>query len=232
MLTLAVTTSTAVVGVAVGQLAAPDGEATVLQFEQVITDRRHAEELTVLIAEVIERSEARLRDVQRLVVDVGPGRFTGLRVGLASVKALALATGAPVLGFTSLEILAASAYPAATQVTAAVDARRGEVFQQRFINGEPEGVAVYGPPEDLAEVAAGGVVVGDGADRYAEHYSGLDAVDLRPGHQPSAAIMMQLAAAVPADSSRWLPGSAVRPVYLREPDVSINIKTRPTVPPA
>jgi tRNA threonylcarbamoyladenosine biosynthesis protein TsaB len=230
VLSLAVTSSTAVVGVAVGPAG---GEA--LAFNQVSTDRRHAEELTPLVAATVAEAGVSLADIEQYVVDIGPGRFTGLRVGLATVRALALANKRPVVGLTSLEALAAAELgpggdtPSAGPVLAVIDARRAEVFQQRFDPDGPTGSLggappVVGRPEDLApdgEVAEAEslVIVGDGADRYAEHYGSR----VKPGRAPSAAVMLALSGA-----RRARPGPEVTPLYLRDPDVNVNVKTRDT----
>jgi tRNA threonylcarbamoyladenosine biosynthesis protein TsaB len=213
VLTLAVTTSTSVVGVAVGPAGSSGGSVTA---NQVLTDRRHAEELTPLLALTLSQAGVGIDAVEVFVVDVGPGRFTGLRVGLATVRALALATGRPVIGLTSLEILA-GAEPDRPLV-AVVDARRGEVFQQLF-GGPcgPSGPAVVGLPAELAPPAVGMVVVGDGGDRYQELYG----PGLRAGRSPSAAVMVAMSAGRAA-----VAGPEVEPVYLRDPDVNINVKTR------
>jgi tRNA threonylcarbamoyladenosine biosynthesis protein TsaB len=211
---LAITTSTSIVGVAAGT-----GEAGgPLARNQVATDRRHAEELTPLVAATLDELGAGIGDIELLVVDVGPGRFTGLRVGLATIRALALATARPVVGLTSLEILA-SAEPE-RPVAAVIDARRGEVFQQVFGVDGPVGPAGVGPPVELAPATTGMVVVGDGADRYAEVYGS----GLRPDKSPSAEVMLAISADRPA-----VAGTSIQPVYLRDPDVNVNVKTRPGV---
>ena len=207
---LAVTSSTAVVGVA----AALDGE--IVASEQVVTDRRHAEELTPMVASVLAAVGWSVGDVDTFAVDVGPGRFTGLRVGLATVRTLALAVDAPVVGLTSLELLAAEH---AGPVCAVVDARRNEVFQQRFVDGVAVGDAAVGPASEMAEhVVAGDLVIGDGADRYVDAYGPHRTV---AGRDPLATTLARLAASRPA-----VPGPRVEPIYLRDADVQINIKTR------
>jgi len=216
-LCLAVTSSTSVVGVAVGRAGAPAAEAVA---SVVATDRRHAEELTPLVARTLADAGLTLDQIECFAVDVGPGRFTGLRVGLATVRTLALAAGRPVVALSSLEILAAAEPD--RPVVAVVDARRGEVFQQRFGPDGAEGPPVVGRPEVVAPSAAGGdqsglVVVGDGADRYPAWYG----AGLRPGREPSAAVMVTLAGHHLAS-----PGHLVAPVYLRDPDVHINVTTR------
>lgn len=228
VLTLAVTSSTAVVGVAVGPLG---GAIADIVHREVATDRRHAEELTPLIVRALADASATVGDLERFVVDVGPGRFTGLRVGLATVRSMALATGLDVVAMTSLEALAFAEQPADRAVVAVVDARRSEVFQQRFgaASGEesdrlvPAGPPAVGPPAALAAAAEGALIVGDGADRYADIYTESCGVELRPGRAPSAAVMIAAA----GDRSA-VPGREVAPLYLRDPDVQINVKTRHT----
>ncbi len=207
---LAVTSSTAVVGVA----ASVDGG--IVASEQVVTDRRHAEELTPMIASVLAAAGWSVGEVDTFAVDVGPGRFTGLRVGLATVRTLALAVDAPVVGLTSLELLAAE-HPGA--VCAVIDARRNEVFQQRFVDGAAAGEALVGPAAEMvAHVVAGDLVVGDGADRYVDVYGTHRSL---AGRDPLATTLARLAASRPA-----VPGPEVEPLYLRDADVQINIKTR------
>ena len=217
---LAVTSSTSVVGVAVGRAGARVDQ---MVSHQVTTDRRHAEELTPLLALTLEQAGLQLSDIECFVVDVGPGRFTGLRVGLATVRTLALVTARPLVGLTSLEILAGA--EADRPLLAVIDARRGEVFQQRFEPDGSAGPASVGSPDDLAPVPAGDpvavVAVGDGADRYGQQYGPT----VRLGREPSAAVMIALAV-----GRRALVGHDVVPVYLRDPDVQINIKTRHTSP--
>ena len=83
-----------------------------------------------MVAAVLSAAGWEIGDVEKFAVDVGPGRFTGLRVGLATVRALAFANDAPVVGVTSLEILAAEH---GGSVVVVVDARRQEVFQQLVV---------------------------------------------------------------------------------------------------
>ncbi len=207
---LAVTSSTAVVGVA----AAVDGE--IVAGRQVTTDRRHAEELTPMIAAVLAEAGWAVADVDRFAVDIGPGRFTGLRVGLATVRTLALAVDVPVVGVSSLELLAAD-QPG--PVTVAIDARRNEVFQQRFVDGVAADRPQVGPASELVSaVEPGDVVLGDGADRYAEIYAHHRLV---PGRETMATTLARL-----AFDRTPVPGPRVEPLYLRDADVQINIKTR------
>lgn len=159
--------------------------------------RAHAEHLAPSIEEACALAGCRVTDLDRIAVDIGPGLFTGLRVGVATAKALAQALGIGVLGMGSLDILAAAAWertggPATGPVVAVVDARRGEVFAAAYHQREdrqaarddPDPAAVRldrpGPLTPraldgwLRELAAGHprvVVVGDGAVRYRDQLS-------------------------------------------------------------
>ncbi len=222
VLTLALTSSTAMVGVAL--LETIDGSSAVLGSQESATDRRHAEELTPMIAEVLERAGTPVDRIDRFAVDIGPGRFTGLRVGITTARTLALAADRPLVGVTSLEALAAA--HSGHSVAAVIDARRAEVFQQRFtvdVNGTPTALddAAYGEPAEMAQrMQPGDLVVGDGADRYPDSLDGLS-VEHLVGCEPSAEMVARLSIARPDQD-----GPSVRPLYLRDPDVQINIKTR------
>lgn len=237
MLTLAVTSSTALVGVALGDATSdrtepgrpetdrPETDLQVLAAAETLTDRRHAEELTPMVAAVLDEAGVTLADVEQFAVDVGPGRFTGMRVGITTVRTLAMATGRLVVPVTSLEALAAG--HRGRVVAAVIDARRAEVFLQRF---GPDGAPLSEPFVGSADAAVdlvvdGDLLVGDGADRYVDQFEALvDAdrgIELVTGATPSAERIAELAAGRQA-----LPGPSVEPLYLRAPDVQVNIKTR------
>lgn len=238
--TLAVTSSTGVMGIAIGEV--DERSARTLGSVEITTDRQHAEELSPRLLALLDETGLTLADVDRLVIDVGPGRFTGLRVGLASVRALGFALDRPVIGLTSLAVLAAGAASTDSAdgpdpdgigaggagdganvgpVTAVIDARRAEVFQQTFEAGMPVAAATVGDPEVLAR-SARGLVVGDGVDRYAEHYEAVEGLTVVEGRNPNAAVMLRLSQGVVGK-----PGTEVEPLYLRDPDANPNIKTRP-----
>jgi tRNA threonylcarbamoyladenosine biosynthesis protein TsaB len=197
---LAIETATDSVGVA---LLRTDGGAA----ERVHHGgRAHAELLAPAIEEVCAVSGCAVADIDEIAVDVGPGLFTGLRVGVATAKALAQALGIAVLGVSSLDVLAEAAServpPGRREpVVAVVDARRGEVFAASYrFDGEDRAPGHDGPtdpawvrddraepisPEALVDwldaltsVCGRVRVVGDGATRYRPLLAALAPVDL------------------------------------------------------
>jgi tRNA threonylcarbamoyladenosine biosynthesis protein TsaB len=170
-----------------------------------------------------------------VAVDVGPGLFTGLRVGVATAKALAFALRVPMIGVASLDLLAFPVRFSNRLIVAAIDARRGELYYA-FYRQVPGGVQrlgdhLLGTPDDLAsELLATGeevLLVGDGAHRYAEAFEGLarvEIVDAGSSH-PSAASLVQLAHAQALREEFERP-EVIEPIYLRRPDAEINWVTR------
>lgn len=156
MILLALESATDTVGAAVIRDDGGSAERT------HVGGRAHAEHLAPAIEEACALTGCRITDVDRIAVDLGPGLFTGLRVGVATAKALAQALGIGVLGVGSLDILAAAAWERADgppgAVVAVVDARRGEVFAAAYPVGRTtrSGTAVHaGNPRDEAAGPAG-----------------------------------------------------------------------------
>ena len=165
MLILGLETATAQVGCAIG------GHEGVLASSHSARSKRHAESLTPAIEFVVRQARIELSDIGCVAVDHGPGLFTGLRVGVASGKAVAQALRVPMIGVSSLDLLAFPARFTSRRIAAVIDARRGEVFYA-FYRQVPGGVQrltepAVGTPDDLAaEVLAHGretLLVGDGA---------------------------------------------------------------------
>jgi len=153
--------------------------------------------------ELIREAGLAAGDLDLLAVGVGPGSFTGVRIGLAAARGLGLALDLPVAGVSTLDALAAGA-PGAVPV---IDARRGEVFT--LASGSVRCVA-----PDALEVEAGRTYVGDGAVRYRaeiEAGGGVVPPDDSGQHVPQA----RFHAALAADAG---PAELIEPVYLREPD--------------
>ena len=130
----------------------------VIANESAALGKGHAEALLPMLERVIAKLDGGWRAVDRIGVVVGPGSYTGLRVGVAAARAAALATGRPVVGVTTLAALAASLVGVSDDVpiASAIDARHGNLFFQLF---SPEGRPMEGPAAlSLAEAAQ---IIGD-----------------------------------------------------------------------
>ena len=183
--------------------------------------RGHAEALMPMIEAVMAESGLDFAGLDHLAVTVGPGTFTGIRIGLAAARGLGLAAGLPVLGLTTLETVAAGARAAVRAgevIVVALDARRGEVYAQAF-DGALRALDEAGafPPAAAAARAPPGVVVGSGADLVwgplaarGSGYRRVPALD----SLPDAADLAWLAARRIAEGgpARGVPP---RPLYLR-----------------
>jgi tRNA threonylcarbamoyladenosine biosynthesis protein TsaB len=162
-------------------------------------------------------------DIERIAVGVGPGGFTGLRIGIATARGLARSRDVPLVGVSTLRSLALGAGARERAVLAVLDARRGEVFAGAW-RGDAQLLATCAlAPEALAARVAGlgdGVMaVGDGAIRYR---AALEAAGARipgddaPPHHLTARPHCRLAARAPVQDP-----AAVLPDYVRRPDAQI-----------
>lgn len=227
MLILGIETATQQVGVAIG------GHEGVIATFEVARGRRHAEILTPAIEFVCHQADIDLREISCIAVDVGPGLFTGMRVGLATAKALAQALRVPMIGISSLDLLAFPVRHTDRVVVPVIDARKSEVFwaMYRQVPGGVQQVSAptVGPVDDLvADLLARSqeaLCVGDGAERYRnEIVEGYRCEVSAPVH-PSAGALVQLAHAQ-ALREEWVRPNDVEPLYLRAPDAQINWATR------
>jgi tRNA threonylcarbamoyladenosine biosynthesis protein TsaB len=189
----------------------------------------HARRLLSLVEEVLAPAGG-WRAVDRLAVGVGPGTFTGLRIGLATAHSLARARGLPLVGVSTLTALAVEARAAAPQqpLLALIDARRGEAFAAAWTAGaDPvrDGPAVVprvvAPAAlgALAERFPGGLAVGDGAVKFRSILEDGGIVVPADGdrlNRVSARAHCRLAARLSAGRA-----DSVQPTYLRRPDAEI-----------
>lgn len=189
---------TAVAGCAVAVIDTATGAAW---SEQVITDRRQAEILVPMIAAVMEQAGFEFAELDRIAVTNGPGSFTGVRIGLSTARALALAAGKPLIGVTTLEVLASG--HTGKPVLALVDTKRndfyGGVFSETGVT--LEAARIWSPDEVSAAEQAGRFHIVQG--------------------NPDPRELARLAALRPAD------GTEVLPVYLREAEVSQSKRVAP-----
>ena len=214
MLLLALDTSTTAITVAVHDGTRVLAEATTLDA------RGHAEHLAPGITRVLEEARARPADLSDIACGLGPGPFTGLRVGVVTARTLALVTGARLHGLCSLDALAFQA-DLEQDVLVATDARRKEVYWAVYAHsatGIPERVdgPHVGKPADLPSYVAALPAVGRGPRLYADAFRGpvVGPLDV------SAAALADLTVRRLAD------GNAVdehEPYYLRRPDAAPQV---------
>ena len=193
-----------------------DGE-TVLAARSEAMPRGHQERLAPLVRELMAGAGVAFADLTRIGVTVGPGSFTGLRVGLAFAKGLSAALSIPCVGVGTLEALA---FGREGFVVAAIDARREQVYVQLFGDGvaltAPDALATGTAAARIAEVYPGGpaTLVGSGAPLLAPALPG--ATVLTPDG-PDPVAVARLAQRGPA------PAHPPRPLYLRAPDAKLPI---------
>jgi len=231
MLILGIETATEQVSVALG------GHEGVIALFEVGRGRRHAEILAPAIDFICAQADFGLDELGLIAVDVGPGLFTGMRVGLATAKALAFALRVPMIGISSLDLLAFPCRHADRVVVPVIDARKGEVFyaMYRQVPGGVQQVVAprVGTVEDLiADLLARSqdvLCVGDGALRYREEILDGFHCEIGGDAHPSAAQLVQLAHAR-ALREDWVNARDIEPIYLRAPDAKINWTTRASRP--
>jgi tRNA threonylcarbamoyladenosine biosynthesis protein TsaB len=189
---------------------ATDVATSALVDGEEVLGERTSRAVTVLedLDALLRQAGAHTRELDGLAVGIGPGSFTGVRIGLATARGLSLALGVPVAGVSTLDALAAGA-PGAVPV---IDARRAEVF---VLQGQPQVLA----PEGV-ELPAGAVCVGSGAVRYRSVLEAAGAEippDQDERHLPRARFHAALAHDFGA-------AEGVEPLYLRVPDADKNTR--------
>ncbi|HUQ63269.1 MAG TPA: tRNA (adenosine(37)-N6)-threonylcarbamoyltransferase complex dimerization subunit type 1 TsaB [Acidimicrobiales bacterium] len=229
MLILGVETATGQVGCAIGR---HDG---VIGSFRAVRERRHVETLVPAIEFTCRQAGVELRDLAAVAVDIGPGLFSGLRVGVATAKALALALRIPVLGVSSLDLLAFPVRHTNRLIVPAIDARRGEIFYAfyRQVPGGVQRLTDYqvGSPDDLAsELIASGedsLLVGDGPQRYPDLLTATTGIEAGGPFTayPSAAALVELAHPL-AMREEFVQSWELEPLYLRKTDAEINWERR------
>lgn len=224
MLLLAIDTSTTAITAALH-----DGSAVVAK-STTLDARGHAEHLAPSIVSVLDTARATPSDITDIAVGLGPGPFTGLRVGMVTARTLALVTGAALHGVCSLDALAHEGWRTGVvgdgELLVATDARRKEVYWARYAVS-PHGVdrltePGVGHPADLPAEVTSLPTVGRGPDLY-------------PGIFARHGIPRDVSAGWLADLvvSRLARGDAVdeqEPIYLRRPDAVPSVPVVPSVP--
>jgi tRNA threonylcarbamoyladenosine biosynthesis protein TsaB len=185
----------------------------------------HVEQVLALAQGLLAEAGLAWRDLDRIGAGVGPGSFTGLRIGVATARALAQAAGAPLVGVSTLQALTVAPSGPARAVLACLDARRGEAFVAAWRGDERLLAPAAVRPEDLGALAGrleahgagpSPLAAGDGAIRFREQLepAGFEVpADGSPLHRVRADALCRLAiAATP------VPREALVPEYVRAPD--------------
>ncbi len=206
-------------------------DGRVLASDAVAPAPGKADLLVQLIAAVLQQASQPIDQIDRIAVTYGPGGFTGVRVGVAAARALALATGKPLVATSSLHVMAAearanTALVAGRDLIVAVDAHRGELYVQSFdAAGAPSTAAhaVGVGDSDWLPTNRPLLVVGSGATLLVEaaQMAGLDARAGLPTLLPSAQYLGSLASQLP-------PLSVLSPLYLRAPDAKPSSAALPS----
>jgi tRNA threonylcarbamoyladenosine biosynthesis protein TsaB len=230
VLILGIESATDRVGCAIG------GHEGVIALHEVTGGRRHAETLAPAIEFICQQADVTLAELGCIAVDIGPGLFTGMRVGIATAKALAHALHVPMVGIASVDLLAFPLRHTDRTIVAVIDARRGEVYHSLYRQA-PGGLQrltepAVGTAEDLIGellvVRDDLLFVGDGALRYRDQFAAelpkAAFADSWLAH-PSAAPLVQLAHAQ-ALREQFVNPWELDALYLRQPDAEINWMTR------
>ncbi len=205
-----------------------NNEILAQEFQEMA--RGQSEHLVPMIKRVVSRAGLGFPDLDGIAVTVGPGAFTGVRIGLSTARALALAANKPLLGLTSLETLAAGVGASEQKnasILAMIDSKRGDVFTQAFSTdlfplGEP---AALSPDQVMTHwgdlTPAPVVVCGDTSSDV------LQRIQADPSKNVSRSAVIFPAAVTVARlaAERGLPGAGeipLGPLYLRPPDVNLK----------
>lgn len=189
----------------------------VAAHERLMPSVGQSEAIVALADRALAAARLTYADIGRIGVVVGPGSFTGLRIGVAAARALGLVIGCPVVGLSSLAALAASVPGSAAKAcAAAIDARHGAVYAQLFAPGPiPVGEAAHGAIEAFAAtLPEGALLAGSGAAFLASAITaaGGESGPVYPIGAPDAAALVGLVLAARP------PFAPARPAYLKAPD--------------
>lgn len=180
--------------------------------------RRHAERLFGMIAEVLAEADVSIAEIDRFAVTIGPGSFTGIRVGIAAVRGFAVVSGVPAVGISTLAAHAAAAREAAGErpVLAVLPAKGDEVFGQLFA---PDGTEIteakVGDPNHFSDEAleANAVVAGAGSSRVVPSDGRPRLAVIHSRSAPDINAVLRVAAA-------QSPMASPRPLYVKPPDAA------------
>jgi tRNA threonylcarbamoyladenosine biosynthesis protein TsaB len=209
-------------------------DGVVINEEPIDTSRQLALELPGALRDILDLSGVGLDEVDAFAVATGPGSFTGLRIGIATMQGLAFGRGMPLVGisgFAALRAVAGSAF-LGSRIATWVDAWRGDVYATLFEDGRQAGDTVVAKPAELLDDLARGtfapytndvLFIGDGADTYRE------LIVSRLGHAariadpatPLLAAVIAMLATIEYKNGHRPPPHAIRPIYVRRSDAEL-----------
>lgn len=189
--------------------------------------RGHAEALMPMIAEVLEEAKLGYEDLDALAVTIGPGTFTGLRVGLSAARGIALARSLPIVGVSTLEAIAEPViYDEGERIVSAFDARRGEIYLQVFATDlKPlspplllplEEAHLHLPKEKMVGVGTAAALIDD---LMRDHHRAFRLADALP--QPDALAIARIGLSRIREQGANAFREAPAPLYLRAPDAKL-----------
>ena len=217
MLVLALDTSTPAVTAALAEVT--DGGLKGVAQRRTVDHRAHGELLAPQVSALLADAGCTVRDLTAIVAGLGPGPFTGLRVGLVTAASMGQALGIPTYGGCSLDALGRAAGPG--RVLVATDARRREVYFATYLDGVRTSEPDVAKPADVAVTADR--AVGEGAVKYSEVF-GLP-IDDQLLYPPGEALV-----ALAAERIRTrAPSERLIPLYLRRPDAVESASRKPVL---
>lgn len=235
MIILGIDTATKQLSCALG-----DKDGVISSF-RVRVEKKHTEILMPSIEHLLKTTSHDWPDLAAVAVDVGPGLFSGLRVGVTIAKTIAEAVGVPMVTYSSLDLLSFPYHYSDRLVVSVMNAGRGEVFYALY-KGLPRGMQRISPnncssPQELAaELFSRGeetLLVGEAAKRYSDIFIQDSRTEIAPaeGCYPSAARLVELSypRVVRED---FVPPEEVKPLYLKKSDAEINWEKRNIASPS
>jgi tRNA threonylcarbamoyladenosine biosynthesis protein TsaB len=206
-------------------------DGVVINEEPIDTSRQLALQLPGALRDILDLSAIALEEIDAFAVATGPGSFTGLRIGIATMQGLAFGLGKPLIGISGLTALRAVASPAflGSRIATWVDAWRGDVYAALFEDGQQIGEPIVAKPDHLLDgLAPRGfandvLFIGDGAETY------RDLIVSRLGHAariadpvvPPLAAVIAMLATIEYKNGHRPPPHAIRPIYVRRSDAEL-----------